>query len=179
MAKSIISKRKIHDFEIHQYDRKIVAAYRLIEKELSKENITLIIKYDKHMARQSLAKATRLKHLQIILNLSRMTKKDWTDLVKDDIDNLVFKIVQTYGDSDGKETNTTYDHKKILNIFFRWIKLGSRNFKEVGNPPEIKDVKMRPVKNTLIREDLLTKEDYRRLIAAADGNPRLKAFVTV
>ncbi len=47
------------------------------------------------MARQSLAKATRLKHLQIILNLSRMTKKDWTTIVKDDIDNLIFKVVQT------------------------------------------------------------------------------------
>ncbi len=179
MSKTVISKRKIQDFEIHPYDMKIEAAYRLIEKELSKENISLIKKYDKYMVRQSLAKATRLKHLQIILNLSRMIKKDWIEVIKEDIDNLVFKIVQTYGDSNGKETNTTYDHKKILKIFFRWIKLGSREFKEVGNPSETKDVKLRPVKNQLIREDLLTKEEYKKLILAADENPRAKALIAV
>ena len=179
MSKEVISKRRVKDIEIHQYDMKIEAIYRLIEKELSKDNISLITKYDRHMARQSLAKATRLKHLQIVLNLSRMIKKDWKIVTKDDIDNLVFKVVQTYGDNNGKETNTTYDHKKVLKIFFRWVKLGSREHKEVGDPPETKDVRLRPVKNTLVREDLLTKEDYRKLITASDGNPRVKAFVAV
>ena len=75
MAKTVVSKRKTQDIEIHPYDVKIDAIYRLIEKELSQENISLIKKYDKQMAQQSLAKATRLKHLQIILNLSRMIKK--------------------------------------------------------------------------------------------------------
>jgi len=104
MAETVISKRKIQDIEIHLYDMKIEATYRLIEKELSEENIKLIKKYDKYMAGQSLAKATRLKHLQIILNLSRMTKKDWTTIVKDDIDDLIFKVVQTYGDANGIQT---------------------------------------------------------------------------
>ena len=78
MTKTVISKKKIQDFEIHPYDMKIGSVYRLIEKDLSQENIALIKKYDRQMARQSLAKATRLKHLQIILNLSRIVKKDWT-----------------------------------------------------------------------------------------------------
>lgn len=94
-----------------------------------------------------------------------MIKKNWNDVVKDDIDELVFKVVQTYGDSNGKETNTTYDHKKILKIFFRWVKLGSRDFIDVGNPPETKDVKLKLVKSNLMREDLLTQDDYRKLIA--------------
>ena len=93
MARTITSKRKIQDIEIHPFDVKIDAIYRLIEKELSEENIALIKKYDQHMTRQSLAKATRLKHLQIVLNLSRMIKKDWTGVIKDDIDNLIFKII--------------------------------------------------------------------------------------
>lgn len=179
MSKSLITKRKTQEFEIHPYDMKIEKAYNLIERDLSKNNIKLIKNYDKHMARQSLAKATRLKHLQIILNLSRMIKKDWQSVTKEDIDNLVFKVVEIYGDSNGRETNTTYDHKKILKIFFRWVKLGSRDFKEVGNPLEIKDVKLRPVQNRLIREDLLTKEEYKKLIKAADENPRAKALIAV
>jgi hypothetical protein len=157
----IVAKRKTEEIEIHPYDHRIDRAYKLIEKELSKENITLIKKYDRYMVRQSLAKATRLKHLQIILNLTRMVKKDWEHVTKNDIEDIVFKVVQTYGDANGKETNTTYDHKKILKIFFRWVKFASREFKEVGEPPETKDVKLRTVKNTLVREDLLTKEEYR------------------
>lgn len=179
MSKLLISKRNVQEFEIHPYDTKIEKAYKLIRRDLSKNNVRLIKNYDKHMARLSLAKATRLKHLEIILNLSRIIKKDWQLVTKEDIDDLVFKIVETYGDSNGKETNTTYDHKKILKIFFRWVKFGSRDFKEVGNPPEIKDVKLRQVQNRLVREDLLTKEEYKKLIRAADENPRAKALIAV
>ncbi len=67
MSKSILTKRKTQEFEIHPYDMKIEKAYKLIERDLSKNNIKLIKYYDKHMARQSLAKATRLKPLD----------KDW------------------------------------------------------------------------------------------------------
>ena len=77
-------------------------------------------------------------------------------MIKEEID-VVFKLVQTYGDSDGKETNTTYDHKKILKIFYRWFKLGPREFKEVDNPSETMDVRLRPVKNTLVRKTFLQK----------------------
>jgi len=179
MSNSLTTKRKKQEFEIHPYDKKIDAIYKLAEREVSKNNFQLIKDYDHYMARHSLAKATRLKHLETILNLSRIIKKDWNSVSKQDIDNVVFKVVETYGDSTGRETHSTYDHKKILKIFFRWIKLGSRYFTEVGNPPETKDVKLRPVKNQLIREDLLTKEEYKKLIKAADENPRVKALIAV
>ena len=41
-----------------------------------------------------------------------------------------------HGNEKGQETNYTYDHKKILKLFFRWFKLGSRDFKDVGDPAE-------------------------------------------
>ncbi len=115
----IVTKRKTEEIEIHPYDVRIDKAYKLIEKELSKENISLIKSYDRYMVRQSLDKATRLKHLQIILNLSRIVKKDWENVNKKDIDDLVFKVVQIYGDANGKETNTTYDHKKNSKDIFQ------------------------------------------------------------
>lgn len=179
MTKSLVTKRRNQEIQVHDYNLKIDKAYKLIEKDLSKNNVKLIRKYDQFMARQSLAKATRLKHLQIILNLSRVIKKDWQIVIKEDIESLVFKVVETYGDSNGKETNTTYDHKKILKIFFRWVKLGSRDFKEVGDPPETKDVKMRTVKNNLVRANLITPEEYRKLIRAADQNQRVKAIIAI
>jgi len=75
MAKSLVTKRKTQEFEIHPYDKRIDAIYKLIAREVSKNNFKLIKDYDHYMVRHSLAKATRLKHLQIILNLSRMIKK--------------------------------------------------------------------------------------------------------
>ncbi|MDH3341107.1 MAG: hypothetical protein OEL84_07460 [Nitrosopumilus sp.] len=65
---------------------------------------------------------------------------------------------------DGKETHTTWDHKKILKIFFRWCKLGNRNFSDVGNPPETDKIKLKRVKNNLVREDLLTDEDIQKIL---------------
>ena len=129
------------------------------------------------MTRQSLAKATRLKHLQIILNLSRFLKKDWKDVTRDDIDELIVKIVNTYGSSNGQETNTTWDHKKILKIFFKWFKLDSRDHREVGDPTETKSVKLRPVKDKIIREDLLVDDDISRMLYVCGDSARDRAFI--
>jgi 5-bromo-4-chloroindolyl phosphate hydrolysis protein len=45
------------------------------------------------MVKQSLSKATRLKHLKVVLSLSKMIKKDWKDVTKDDVDTLVYRIM--------------------------------------------------------------------------------------
>ncbi len=58
MANSLITKRKKQEFEIHPYDKKIDAIYKLTEREVSKNNFKLIKDYDHYMARHSLAKAT-------------------------------------------------------------------------------------------------------------------------
>jgi hypothetical protein len=133
-----ISKK---EFVIHPYDRRIVSILKLLEKELSGYNFGIVKNYDKELVNNSLAKATRLKHLQIILNLARMIKKDWNQVTTKDISDLVYHIMQTYSDT-GQENNVTWDHKKILKIFFRWFKLGSREFRVVGDPEETKFLKI-------------------------------------
>ncbi|MDH3487290.1 MAG: hypothetical protein OEL82_04515 [Nitrosopumilus sp.] len=45
------------------------------------------------MVNLSLYKATRHKNLKMILSLSRLLNKDWNDVTKDDIDTLVWKIM--------------------------------------------------------------------------------------
>lgn len=100
----------------------------LIQNETSPKNQEIIRKYDDLMLCSSMAKATRHKHLQTILNLTRYLKKDWDVATLNDIENLVVEIVRRYANDNGQATYTSYDHKKILKIFFRWIKLGSRDF---------------------------------------------------
>lgn len=113
------------------------------------------------MVGQSLGKATRRTHLQTLLNLSIFLGKDWPDATKQDIDHTIYQVMNRYSES-GKETNTTYDHKKILKLFFRWLRFGSRDFREVGDPPETKSIRLKNVRDGLLREDLLTTQDKER-----------------
>ena len=129
------------------------------------------------MVNSSLAKATRLKQLNMILSLSRILRKNWVDVTKEDIDDLVFKVMERYSDQNGKETNTTWDHKKVLKSFFRWVRLGSREKLEVGDPPETKDVKIRKVRSKIVRENLLTEDDRTKLLHACGENQRDRAFL--
>ncbi len=162
---------------IYNYDDRIERTYKIIEKELSAQNLALITKYDRSMIAESLAKATRHKHLQVILNLTRFLGKNWQDATKDDIENVVVRIVQEYCGDSGQETNTSYDHKKILKIFFRWYKLGSRKREEVGDPDETKAVRIKKVKDKIVREDLVTEEDRTLLLQVCADNLRDRAFI--
>ncbi|MEX2192613.1 MAG: tyrosine-type recombinase/integrase [Nitrosarchaeum sp.] len=162
---------------IHNYEYKMKQVFSQIERELSPENVKLITKYNQAMTNLSIAIATRQKHLRTLLNLTKFVGKNWSDVTKDDIDELVFRIMDQYADDSGKESHYSYDHKKILKIFFRWLKLGSREFKEVGDPPETKHVKMRKVRDKIIREDLLTESDRTRLLHACGENLRDRAFI--
>lgn len=162
---------------IHDYDSIMKGVKRQIKNELSAKNVKLISQYDMEMVRQSIAIATRQKHLRTLLGLSRLLRKDWKDVTKNDIEKLVYDIMQNYSDKSGKETNYSYDHKKILKIFFRWIKLGSREFIEVGDPPETIRVRMRKVRDKIIREDLLTEDDISRLLFACGENARDRALI--
>ncbi len=134
---------------IYDYDYQLIHVFALIKKDLSEKNYKLIKKYDLAMVNSSLSKATRHKNLKMILSLSRLLNKDWNDVTKDDVDVLVWKIMNQYGNDNDQETNTTWDHKKVLKLFLRWIRLGSREKNEVGDPPETKNVKIRKVKDKI------------------------------
>ncbi len=162
---------------IHDFEKGLDHTLKAIKRELSVKNIDLIKRYDKEMVRHSLARGTRLKHLLIILSLSRILKKDWEDVTKPDIEELVYQFIQMFSPN-GKETHHTWDHKKILKIFFRWIKLGSRIHRDVGNPDETKWIHLNRIKSSIVRENLITEEDISKIIKSCI-NPRDKAFFDV
>ncbi len=88
---------------IYEFDKNLQRSFNVIKKELPKQTQDLIIEYDKVMARQSISKAARRIHAQNLLNLSRMLQKDWSNVTKKDIDELVFKIMDTYANERGQE----------------------------------------------------------------------------
>ncbi len=135
--------------------------------------------YDSEMVNAGLGKATRLKHLKVLVSLSRRTSKNWNKMTGDDISSLVKTIMDEYGDANGAETESSRDFKKVLKIFFRWHKLGSRNYKDVGDPPETARIRLRKPKDKIAREDLLDEDDRTRLLCACGENLRDKAFIDV
>ena len=136
--------------DIHGYEKRLLQVYKLLEKDLSSEDFQLIKKYDQMFVQHSLSKAYRSRNLNAMLTLTRVLNKNWIDVTKEDIDNLVYDVVQTYSDHKGKETNSTADAKKNLKMFFRSVRFGTKDFKQVGDPPETKDVKIRLVSDKLV-----------------------------
>lgn len=82
--------------DIHNYDKQISSCLRRIENDLSEENVELIKKYHRSMKLETIAKATQLKHLEIMLNLSRFLKKNWMQVTLDDVQNLVIHFMELY-----------------------------------------------------------------------------------
>lgn len=163
--------------EIYDFDRSLQRILDKISKELSPDNQKLIIQYDKVMATQSISKAARRIHAQALLSLSHMLQKDWKDVTQNDIDDLVFKIMDKHATPKGQETWSSFDQKKVLKMFFRWYKLGSRDHKQVGDPPETKNIKTKQVRDRLAREDLVTETDLTKLLHACGENARDRAFI--
>ena len=57
-----------NDLEIYDYDQRLDNLYKQIKRELSEENDQIIKEYDKKMVMLSLAKATREKHLKLMIH---------------------------------------------------------------------------------------------------------------
>jgi integrase len=165
--------------DIYAYDKQIQAIFRNIDCDLLPRTRELIRKYDREMTNTSKAKSTRRKHLQTLYVLSKLLGKEWDEATKEDIDILVSKIMDQFSEENGQESNYSYDNKKVLKIFFRWLKLGSREFNDVGDPDETRKVKLGKVKDKIAREDLVTDDDRKKILSACANNLRDRAFVDV
>ncbi|MDE2590204.1 MAG: tyrosine-type recombinase/integrase [Patescibacteria group bacterium] len=166
--------------DIHNFDRRLASVFTRLKAELSPENMQLVNRYYHAIIIDTAGKAVQEKHLQTILMLSRMYQENWQDIKREDVDNLLLEISKKYSDAKGQETHTSFDYKKILKIFVRWIKTGNRRKDpDIPDPIEIKGIKLRRVKDRLSREDLITETDLSKLIHACGENMRDKAFISV
>jgi len=144
MAQRQVSEKNQGTIKIYNFQKIIANTYSLMERDLSKNNVELIRKFDKTIVNESLSEARRSKILSTLLSLSRFLEKDWQDTTKEDIEDLVFKFNEKFSEN-GQETNTTTDHKKILKNFYRWYKLGTRDYRDVGDPMETKWIRIRRI----------------------------------
>ncbi|AJM93032.1 tyrosine-type recombinase/integrase [Nitrosopumilus piranensis] len=176
MSKQQISGSKQDKIRIYDYDKIITRTFALMEKDLSDNNVRVIKKFDRVLVNESLSDARRSKILGTILSLSRMLNKDWEDTNKEDIEELVYNFNKKFSKS-GQETNTTADHKKILKNFYRWLKRGSRDQKQVGDPTETSWIRVKKPRENLTADMLITEVEKNSLLKACGSNLRDRAFV--
>ena len=161
----------------YDYDNRINRHLSKCKEVLSESDYTLVKKYHTQMIITSLAVATQSKSLEVIASLSTLIDQEWTTMTRDSINGLVATVMQNYS-KNGKETHASYDHKKHLKLFFRFVKLGNRLHSKVGTPDELFDIQMKEVQNDLSREQLIDENDISSLIANS-MNPRDKAMWAV
>ncbi len=149
--------------DIYNFDMQIQRNLDNIKKAVSDENCSLIIKYDRLLVSLSQSKASRLRNLKFLKALTLLNKgRLWSEITADQVQEITYEIMKRYS-PDGQETWTTNDHKKVLKEFVRRMKLGSRSYKEVGDPSETKQVKINRVRDTIARENLLDEKDIANL----------------
>lgn len=144
-----------------QYYRKTLVEYLLADE------FHLIEDYETQMLVENLSIVTQTKNFQTLLSIFRLFgKKSWKNLQKRDIDLLVANIKRQYSPDDAKTTHNVHDCIKILKIWYRFVKLGDRRYKEVGDPDETKHLRNKKVDDKLAREQLVTTEEMGKLISA-------------
>lgn len=146
-----------------------------MKKEISQKNLSVIQKYDNVMIRDGIATGTRYLHLNRLLGLSRILQKDWKDATKDDVENITTAIMKKHSNN-GKDTEYTYDYKKVLKIFFRWMKFGYRSSKscykkyKLFDPPETEDIVMKKPDCKLKATDLISDTEREWLLDACESS---------
>ena len=145
-------------------------------KTAKKDLLDLLIDEEKHILDEyhvamisnspPLGDAAQAKNLNCILAVCRLYgKRSWKKATEKDLRLLVTKIMRKYSEDGSRETNTTYDCKKYLKIWYRFIRLGNRSFSQVGDPDESRWLKPTTVKPKISREQLLNDEDIELMVS--------------
>lgn len=181
MTQLVERKKDPQEWADYKYDERIESVLIRGKRDLSPANYKLLDEYNDHLIVQTLSKALRARTMQCIyFNIRECgVKKDWKKVTSKDVEKFCAWANKRYGDSKGGETNSSYDCKKMMRMFLRWVITGSRDYVQGSEPEQTRGMKLRRVKDTLLREDLPTNEEVERLLAATDGDLRNLAIISL
>jgi len=164
--------------------RRYEATKSRLEALLSEKDLKVLAGFDQAMIIDGLKAARKCKILDSILAMTKLLEgKQWSELNSDEVKLLVAKVMSKYS-KDGQETNTTSDHKKVLQQWFRFLKTGYRTAKdcemELGfkHPKETRRIRIGTVSDTVTADDLVTREEKNKMMKSCD-TLRDKAFIDV
>ena len=160
MSRQTKAKQTQGDYRILQ---DIKSTKRRLKENMTEAEYGVLEKYEVEMVTEALADTTRRKNLAMIWSLTKLLQGNWLMLNQDDIDSLVVEIMQTYG-KNGKESPTSYDNKRFLKVWYRFVKLGSRHQELVGDPEETKRIRGKNVVPKMTDMDMIPREEIKRVI---------------
>jgi integrase/recombinase XerD len=148
----------------YNYEGRIKAVTRRIEnsRSISKRNKELIFQFCDYAALQGLSQARVLFYLDRFWNIARYVNKDFNDLTRNDIEQLVRTI----------QTNM---FSPQIKKFWKWLEGNDEEY-----PAKVRWIKPKRHLNgrAKLPEQLLTKEDIDKLLNAAEI-PRDRALISV
>ena len=160
MSKQTEGKQTQGDYRILQ---DIESTKRRLKENMTNAEYKVLLKYEVEMVTEALADTTRRKNFAMIWSLTKMLKGNWLKLNQDKIDSLVVDIMQKYG-RNGKESPTSYDNKRFLKVWYRFVKLGSRHQEMVGDPEETKRIRGKNVIPKMTDMDMIPREEIKKVI---------------
>jgi len=154
--------------EVYHYQRKIEYFLNRIEcSSLDEDSKKKIVEFYRYLVTRGYSKGRITKYLYTLLVLGRLIKKPFSDLRREDIEELVRKIEER----DDAEW-TKRDNKVIFKLFYRWLK------KAESYPDEVRWIKIPCMSMMRLPEELLTEEEVMKMVNIAD-HVRDKAFLLV
>ncbi|RQD82124.1 hypothetical protein D5R95_07610, partial [Methanosalsum natronophilum] len=141
------------------------AEKRIIDADYSQKNKDLIFEFVNVLYAEGLSDARVLKYLSQLNLLAQMFNKEFDEVTLTDMYRVVAEIER----SDRKPW-TKHDYKVAIKRFFKWLNGGE-------DPDTTKWIKTAIKQhNKMLPEELLTDDDIRNMINAAD-HPRDKAMI--
>jgi site-specific recombinase XerD len=153
--------------DLYDYKGRLEHVLKITRKaKTSNNNKQILIRYkDDYIANGfSIARAVRVSY--DLLRLARLLEKDFDKADAEDMRKVMVKL-----EDEGISERTKYDFKVSVKRFYRWLR------KSKTYPDEVEWIRPRfNERNHKLPKELLTEDDIKKLIQAAD-NPRDKAFV--
>jgi len=153
--------------DLYDYKGRLEHVLKITRKaKTSNNNKQILIRYkDDYIANGfSIARAVRVSY--DLLRLARLLEKDFDKADAEDMRKVMVKL-----EDEGISERTKYDFKVSVKRFYRWLR------KSKTYPDEVEWIRPRFTdRNHKLPKELLTEDDIKKLIQAAD-NPRDKAFV--
>jgi len=164
--------REPHATDIHNYPRRLERAIKFLNahRGVSEHNKTLVMQFLDRLKAEGLSLARQAGYVQRLTSIAVILKKDFDKTNQQDIEQLI----RTVNAKDWAEW-TKDNYRVTVKRFWRWLKGLARG----KDPPETEWITIGKAQSrTILPEDLLTKEETRKLIETAE-HPRDKAYVAV
>ena len=159
-------------YDIHNYANQHIYAREAVAKApISERNKEIVLDFEKHLTVTGISVPRIVRYLFCLKKVAIQLGKDFDKATKDDITDIIYRIQQSNYTEWTKKT-----YKCILKRFYKWLKGNDESY-----PEEVAWIRTSVPRNKRPlpkKEDLLTEEDMRKLLAKTT-NVRDRALVAI